>query len=229
MDLTFSGIGAAYYPQLGSNCAFFVHSNHLFLIDCGESTFRKMAERKEIYTYEHITVLITHLHMDHIGSLGSFLSFCKNELKKTVQVIAEDEAIVHILSMCGIPPANYEFTTDFRQCKKEGLCIIPHRATHANGMMCCGFEISDGVSTIYFSGDSSVLPGEVLEKFLHKDIQIMYHECTFLDKDSTSHTSLEKLKKWIPPQERKRVFLMHFGGNYQEIVCEAGFQVPNIV
>ena len=42
MELHFTGTGAAYYPRLGSNAAFFVKNNHLFMIDCGESTFRKM-------------------------------------------------------------------------------------------------------------------------------------------------------------------------------------------
>ena len=43
MELKFTGIGAAYYPVLGSNCAFFEHDNCLYLIDCGESTFRAIS------------------------------------------------------------------------------------------------------------------------------------------------------------------------------------------
>lgn len=229
MKLVFTGIGAAYYPQLGSNCAFFVHNNHLFLIDCGESTFGKMAARKEIYDYEHITILLTHLHMDHIGSLGSFLSFCKNVLKKKVRVIAEEDTIVHILSMCGIPPESYEFTTNFQECEKVGLFVTPHRAAHATDMLCCGFTLSDGIDTIFFSGDTSVLSNEILEQFLSGKIQIMYHECSFLEQDSPSHTSLEKLKQWIPEQARNRVYCMHFGGDYKEAVKASGFQIPDVV
>ena len=89
MELKFTGIGAAYYPVLGSNCAFFEHDNCLYLIDCGESTFRAMFSRNEIYDYDNIVVLLTHLHADHIGSLGSFLSFCKNVLDKKVLLAAE--------------------------------------------------------------------------------------------------------------------------------------------
>lgn len=199
------------------------------MIDCGESTFGKMAARKEIYEYEHITVLLTHLHMDHIGSLGSFLSYCNNVLKKTVRVIAEENTIVRILSMCGIPPEIYEFTTDFQQCKKDGLFITTQRAVHASDMLCCGFTISDGNDTIFFSGDTSELCSEVKEKFLSGNIQRLYHECSFIDQDSRSHTSLEKLKRWIPKQERERVYCMHLGGDYQETVKACGFQVPTVV
>ena len=84
MELKFTGIGAAYYPVLGSNCAFFEHGGGLYLIDCGESTFKSMYSRNEIYHYDKITVLITHLHADHIGSLGSFLSFCNIVLQKKI-------------------------------------------------------------------------------------------------------------------------------------------------
>lgn len=72
MELHFTGTGAAYYPRLGSNAAFFVKNNHLFMIDCGESTFRKMEARDEIRTCDKITVFITHLHADHIGTVSTY-------------------------------------------------------------------------------------------------------------------------------------------------------------
>ena len=90
MELKFTGIGAAYYPVLGSNCAFFEHDNCLYLIDCGESTFKAMFSRNEIYDYDNIVVLLTHLHADHIGSLGSFLSFCKNVLDSSSYNLIKD-------------------------------------------------------------------------------------------------------------------------------------------
>ena len=96
MELHFTGTGAAYYPRLGSNAAFFVKNNHLFMIDCGESTFRKMEARDEIRTCDKITVFITHLHADHIGSLGSFASYCLSVLQKRITVIAQDDTVVEI-------------------------------------------------------------------------------------------------------------------------------------
>lgn len=84
MELHFTGTGAAYYPRLGSNAAFFVKNNHLFMIDCGESTFRKMEARDEIRTCDKITVFITHLHADHIGTLKRLCEYIPPEMRNRV-------------------------------------------------------------------------------------------------------------------------------------------------
>ena len=121
MELHFTGTGAAYYPRLGSNAAFFVKNNHLFMIDCGESTFRKMEARDEIRTCDKITVFITHLHADHIGSLGSFASYCLSVLQKRITVIAQDDTVVEILKLMGVPADMYDFTTDYTRIFEDGL------------------------------------------------------------------------------------------------------------
>ena len=46
MELKFIGRGAAFNPKEGSDSAFFVDNNRLFLIDCGESVFCKLCEHK---------------------------------------------------------------------------------------------------------------------------------------------------------------------------------------
>lgn len=229
MKLQFTGIGAAYYPVLGSNCAFFEHDDHLYLIDCGESTFKKMFSRNEIFRYEKITVLLTHLHADHIGSLGSFASYCKNVLNKKVQLVAEEDTVVDILEKSGVKPALYHFTKDFGVCSTDTLTIKPQRVSHANDMLCCGFLIEcDGEKT-YYSGDTCIIPSDILDAFLSGDIRTMYQECTFLDADSTSHCSLKNLKEWIPESERGRVYCMHLGSDIGKEIREAGFQIPDIV
>lgn len=229
MELKFTGVGAAYYPVLGSNCAFFEHDDCLYLIDCGESTFKAMFSRNEIFQYKKIIVLITHLHTDHIGSLGSLLSFCKSVLQKKVFLMAEEETIVNILAECGIKPDEYEFSTDFQKFGTDSLSIIPQRVVHAKDMLCCGFLFESHGEKVYYSGDTSVIPEKILSSFLSGEIKTMYQECTFLDTESLSHFSLKKLCKLIPQKERKRVYCMHLGGNIEEEILKAGFLVPKVV
>lgn len=229
MKLQFTGIGAAYYPVLGSNCAFFEHEDHLFLIDSGESTFKTMFARDEIFRYENITVLLTHLHADHIGSLGSFLSFCKNVLHKKARLAALEDTVVNILALSGVKPDLYDFTTDVAQCNMNGLTIIPQIQSHANDMICCGFVFETEHEKIYYSGDTCIIPENILEEFLAGTIQTMYQECTFIDTESTSHCSLKKLKEWIPESERGRVFCMHLGDDISKEILEAGFKIPEVV
>lgn len=165
MELHFTGTGAAYYPRLGSNAAFFVKNNHLFMIDCGESTFRKMEARDEIRTCDKITVFITHLHADHIGSLGSFASYCLSVLQKRITVIAQDDTVVEILRLMGVPADMYDFTTDYTQIFEDGLHVEAVPVKHASDMKCCGLLICDEEETTYFSADASELPNNILQEF----------------------------------------------------------------
>lgn len=229
MKLKFTGIGAAYYPVLGSNCAFFEHGDCLYLIDCGESTFKAMYMRKEIYKYNKIAVLLTHLHSDHIGSLGSFLSFCKNVLHKKALLAAQEETIVHILAGSGVQPDTYDFTTDFKKCETGGLSIDMQREKHAEDMLCCGFVFGYAKEKVYYSGDTCIIPENILRAFLSGEIKTMYQECTFLDMDSSSHFSLKKLCKLIPPKERSRVYCMHLGADIKKEIINAGFRIPEAV
>lgn len=225
MELIFSGIGAAYYPVFDSNSAFFVHGDHLYLIDCGESTFKKMFARNEIYSYDKITVLITHLHADHIGSLGSFLSFCKSVLHKKVQVVAEESTIVNILTQEGIGADSYDFSDDFSCCAQNDLKIVPVPARHVDNMKCCGFLLQQKHETTFYSGDTSIIPERILQEFLEGHIQKIYQDCTFLTGQSRSHCSLEQLQQWIPEGERHRVICMHLGCDMREDIKTAGFQI----
>jgi len=229
MELKFTGIGAAYYPILGSNCAFFEHGNSLYLIDCGESTFKAMYSRDEIYRYDKIVVLLTHLHSDHIGSLGSFLSFCKIVLQKKVLLIAEEDTIVHILAQSGVQPDLYNFSTDFGECETDGLHIRPERVIHATDMLCCGFIFDCDDERIYYSGDTCEISENILSSFLSGEIKTMYQECTFLETNSTSHFSLKKLCELIPAKERNRVYCMHLGDNIENDITRAGFRIPEVV
>lgn len=224
MELQFTGCGAAYYPCLGSNTAFFVKQDHLFLIDCGESTFCRMEARDEIRRCSRITVLITHLHADHIGSLGSFVSYCGSVLNKRVTVAAQDQTIQQILRLMGVPEDRYDFTMDFSQEFEQGLRITPVPVKHANDMKCCGFLLEEDGQTIYFSADAAELPEAVLCGFKSGKIHKMYHDCTFLTEESPSHCSLKRLSEYIPPKMRNRVYCMHFGGDFIPQIREAGFQ-----
>ncbi len=78
MQLNFLGIGAAYYPPFGSTSAYFVVQGHFYLIDCGETVFSALWNNHDLNECKDIYVLITHLHADHIGSLGSFISYSVN-------------------------------------------------------------------------------------------------------------------------------------------------------
>ena len=48
MNLLFLGRGAAFNPKEGNTSAYFLENNQLFLIDCGESVFERIINKKNI-------------------------------------------------------------------------------------------------------------------------------------------------------------------------------------
>ena len=73
MELKFLGRGAAFYPVLGNTSAYDICDNNLFLIDCGETIFKKLFEKDIFNKINNIYIFITHTHSDHIGSLSSLI------------------------------------------------------------------------------------------------------------------------------------------------------------
>ena len=142
---------------------------------------------------------------------------------------AEEDTIVNILDQSGVHSDKYNFTTDFKECEANGLSIYVKREIHATDMLCCGFVFECNGEKIYYSGDTSNVPSDILNAFLLGEIKAMYQECTFLDTDSTSHFSLKKLCEIIPHEERKRVYCMHLGDDIEDDIVKAGFRVPKIV
>ena len=82
MDLQFLGIGAAFNPAFGNTSACFQKDGTLYLLDCGSTVFGALLERKAMQGAKRIVVLITHLHADHVGSLGTLISYCNFKVNR---------------------------------------------------------------------------------------------------------------------------------------------------
>lgn len=73
MRIRFLGIGGAFIPELGSSSAVVeTGAGTLTLIDAGCSTYADLRRTGLIETVTDI--VITHLHDDHVGSLGSIIN-----------------------------------------------------------------------------------------------------------------------------------------------------------
>lgn len=107
--LKFLGCGAAFYPVLGNTSAYFIKNNNLYLLDCGELVFHQLYERGMLTRYDRIYSIITHLHADHVGSLGSLISYTYFVLGKKVRVIHPEESVRQLLDLTGIDRKAYDF------------------------------------------------------------------------------------------------------------------------
>ena len=87
MELNFLGRGAAFNPKEGNNSAYFIENNQLFLIDCGENIFGRLIDSGLLESVESVNLMITHTHSDHIGSLGSLVTYSFYTLHKPLNII----------------------------------------------------------------------------------------------------------------------------------------------
>ena len=225
MKLNFLGTGAAYYPALGSTSAWFTLGGSLYLIDCGETTFSRLYSRRELSTCGSIHVLLTHLHADHFGSLGSFTSYCKNVLRKVVTIVTPDKTIARVLALTGLTAQDYTLCTDFSRPFPGGLTVTPVMVRHDPTMNCYGYYLCDGSETIYYGGDAQGMPDGVLEQLRSGALCRVYQEVTYEHGAHPGHTSLEQLCALVPENLRSRTVCMHFGGDYTGKALSCGFDV----
>lgn len=220
MKLTFLGSGACFYPALHNTSAYFVIDNNLILLDCGETVYERLLDSMDISQFEQIYVIITHLHADHVGSLGSLLSYCSCILKKRIFVIHPQDKICSLLSMMGIAESFYTYKAQLSD-EIPGLHIVPVEVQHAMDMKCYGYEISWQNWCIYYSGDAAAIPEVILEKFYSGIVQEIYQDTA--SHESEHHMYLGELEQVIPQSHRSRVTCMHLDGNYSEELEKKGF------
>ena len=209
-------------PVLGNTSAYFIKNNNLYLLDCGELVFHQLYERGMLTRYDRIYSIITHLHADHVGSLGSLISYTYFVLGKKVRVIHPEESVRQLLDLTGIDRNAYYF----EQCTRyesDGIVFEAVPVRHAEDMNCYGYIIEDGGRRIYYSGDSYEIPEHVINGFLERRIEKIYQDTTNKVSSHRSHFPLSELKELIPEELRAQVFCMHFGCDFSAEIEQLGF------
>lgn len=221
LDLTFLGRGAAFYPAFGNTNAYFTVENNLFFLDFGEAAYAKVLRLLDLTAYDHIYVLLTHLHADHAGSLASLLSYTHCVLHKQVTVVHPSDTVNQLLKLQGIAPHFYSY----RHGLPDDLPVRaePVEVIHAADMRAFGYLLRHEGDTLYYSGDAATLPDAIREAFLRGEILRLYHDTA--SHESQSHCWYRRLEEMIPRSLRKQVFCMHLDCNMVELLKEKGFSV----
>lgn len=217
--LNFIGTGSAFNTRLGNNSAYRKMEDHLFLIDCGGSVFGRLVDHGVLSGVNHITVLITHLHPDHVGSLGDliFYSLFKipplYQLKTTVLIPTPlEKDLEMILDLMGVTKDLYTLT-EMTGSYETNVCgiasISPHPVGHIDRLSAYGYILQIGKKKLYYSGDSNEIPDIILEKLLSGDLNYLYQDTCMADYEGNPHLPLRKLGQIIPPNDRNKVYCMH--------------------
>ncbi|WNM50761.1 metal-dependent hydrolase [Staphylococcus phage Alsa_2] len=217
MKLKPLGIGSAFNSQeYGNNSWYFVRKNQVFMIDCGSTIFNTFKE-KGLDKYDSVNVIITHLHTDHVGSLGTlieYLFYVKGNKPNIITDIHLKKDLRTYLSISGIEEDMYNLITNNYEDKEvyhSSLGIKFLETDHVPQLQSYSLLIDfwDTKKRVFYSGDSNALP-DPLKIFNESELAVDHVYIDYSINGSPVHLSTEhaltKLAIWF---SGATIHLMH--------------------
>ncbi len=206
--LKFLGRGSAFMDE--NNSAYFVANNELILLDCPISAFVKL-KKKDLKSYDHIYVLITHTHGDHAGGTAMLIDYNYFLTGTPVTVVAPSKEVLDDLNYLfrnieGCGRSWYELIEGKDLNKDWYVTSIP--TTHSEELKgkCFGYCLDINGTRVVYTGDTNTLDPYI--PYLTEG-SYLYTEVTYYD--SPVHIRCEKYKAQIADIVKKgiKVYLMH--------------------
>ncbi len=225
MALKFLGCGSAFNPLMRNTNSYFISDNNLFLVDCGESNFETLYKKGLLQSCNEITVIVTHLHADHAGSLPTLVSYCYYVLNKVINIVHPNNSIQAFLDITGINRQNYRLHTT---SPYPNVQTIPYIIKHVDDMQCYGYVIKTDDFTVYVSGDATNIPDEVLASLKNGSLDKLYQDTSSVASSHPTHCDFNTLKQLIPEELRSKVYCVHLDKDYRDEIKAAGFGVVEV-
>ena len=230
MDLRFLGIGSAYNPLYKNSNAILPIDDCLLMFDCGERTFETLYSRGFLEQYNSFIVAITHFHSDHVGSLGSFISFCHCQLHKKVYLVYPNDDIQKLLLFTGVPDSMYTHLKPNAPMPCNHLRLNAVEVQHDPLIHCFGYLVQVDSKQFFFGGDSAAIPSDILHLLQAGEIDTIYQDVTYEHSwESTCHGTLDGLCKQVPDAFRSQIVCMHLGSDFKRSIETAGFRVAKLI
>lgn len=213
MNLKFLGRGAALYPIEGSTSAYFFDHDDLFLIDCGESTFLSLLNKDILSKCNNVYLLLTHLHSDHTGSIGSLSSYLEYVLQKDLNIIIQKDIeylddLKNLMKAFACDNINYIDAEKLDSKYSSFSKLRFHKTIHSPKLSAYSIFFITPSGIVYYSGDTNEL--DTLQKLLQtrNDIFKIYMDVS--SKPNKVHVYIEDLKKVVPVYMHSKIYCMHF-------------------
>ena len=157
LDLKFIGIGGATCIDLGENSAYLKQGKSLLVIDLSGDVTKKLNDLKVFDGVNDVTVVLTHLHSDHVAGLGVFLWYLNfvKKIKPNFIINSEEfnEELLMLMKLQGINPSLVNFI-DQAEFNMNSLKLKMLPTNHAKNLKCFGIMFSDNDGQYYYSGDT---------------------------------------------------------------------------
>lgn len=217
IDIKFLGRGSAFNTKIGNTSAYIKKDNSLLLIDCGSETFSRLKSRQFLINdIKKSYVLITHLHPDHVGSLGDYIfyNYFINNIVTCI-IYPEPNIIIDFLLLQGVnKEAFYVLNKLPNQTFKIfdlGIIINYRDVKHSQLINSYGYFISDENDSIFYSGDTNELNEEAYEKLLIGNISKIYQDTCMADYPGNVHMNIDHMNELLLNFPKKQnIYCMHF-------------------
>lgn len=229
--LKFIGSGSAFNTKLGNNSAYYKVGHLMLLIDCGSNIFHRIKQNNLLEGIEHIHVLITHTHADHVGSLADFIFYSyysHGEMAKPNVSIysAYDVKVEEMLAINGIIPEVHCLTKKFQSDTQYTLnfCeVLFERTSHVKEIPSYSIELSIDDKLIYYTGDTNNLKESLRNPMV---FDYVYVDTCKADYEGNVHLSLRKLSELVSSDVRSKFWCMHLDEGFDRLEAETlGFNV----
>lgn len=212
--LRFLGIGSAFNTELGNNSAYIKEGQSMLLVDCGGTIFHTIQKKRLLEELRDLTIIITHTHPDHVGSLGEVIFYCYYILKMRPVIIFPNATLIEAyLEVTGVTKEMYvlqsEASVEFNKNPLGIQKIEWHEHNHVDTIPAYGFIMYTEKLNFYYSGDSNELPKCIIDKLEAGKINRIYQDTCGLEYENNAHLFLGELSKLIKPIFREQVYCMH--------------------
>lgn len=183
------GFGSAFNSQeYGNNSWYFIEDKEVFMIDCGSTIFNTF-RAKGLDEYKEVSVIITHMHTDHVGSLGTLIEWMYYVKGIKVNIVSTKELERDIYNYLGISGIEYHMFNlivigyEQTKAKKKNIEVIFAETVHVPQVKSYSlFLIKNNRQLIVYSGDTtSKFESGNDELFMH------YSSLTKYDKELELH------------------------------------------
>lgn len=244
VQVTALGVGGAFTDR-------FYHTNYLveipklrMLIDAG--TTLRYSLQAAGYTAKDIDrIAITHFHSDHAGGLEEFAQRCRYTHHYRPAIYAMVDQIPLLTGMFALHGAKIEdyldvisvenpmFITDTDEGKFQ-LEYFSTQGLHAQVtsnyiVSICRVDTLNHATRVVFSGDIGPIEKSALGRLVaDPDTVAVFHDCYTGKMPSHDHPSLEQLERFYSPEQRCKIYLIHYGDNimeYAENIRDSGFKL----
>ncbi len=227
--LNFIGTGSAFNYNLGNNSAFIKRGSTMLLIDCGGSVFHTLGKLKLFHDINRLYVAITHLHPDHVGSLGDLIFYTYYAYQfKTTLIYPDPPSLINLLASMGVTEEFYDFLTisNTKEVKISDINIKYLIQDHSSTLKSFAYILELAGTKIYYSGDAKSIPDIILQQLSTNEIDYFYQDTCSYEGDQIPHLSLNKLADYIPANLRHKVYCMHIDESFDITKAQSlGFKI----